>query len=125
LIVSEQAPRPAAQRLRTEFSTDNLVVDHTPPEILDAAARRDGNNVIVTVHGRDALSLLDGADMVFNNGYRETVAHPVDGINDGREETYELSCPSAKVVGATAVEIRLSDDAGNTAARRLSLPAPN
>jgi hypothetical protein len=122
LIVAEQAPRPAAQRLRTEFKTDDLVVDHTPPEILDAAVRRDGSNVLVTVHGRDALSLLDGAELIFNNGYRETVEHPVDGINDGREETYELQCPAAKVVGATAVEIRLSDEMGNTAARRLTLP---
>ena len=125
LIVTEQAPRPEAQRLRTEFSTDDLVVDHTPPEILDAAVRRDGGNVIVTVHGRDALSLLDGAELVFNNGYRETVEHPVDGINDGREETYELQCPAAKVAGATAVEIRLSDEVGNAAARRLPLPAAN
>lgn len=122
LIVTEQAPRPAAQRLRTEFETDDLVVDHTPPEILAAAVRRDGNNVIVTVHGRDALSLLDGAELIFNNGYRETVEHPVDGINDGREETYEVECPAAKITGATAVEIRLSDEAGNTAARRLTLP---
>jgi hypothetical protein len=122
LIVTEQAPRPAAQRLRTEFETDDLVIDHTPPEILDAAARRDGNSVIVTVHGRDALSLLDGAELIFNNGYRETVDHPVDGINDGREETYELECPAAKVTGATAVEIRLSDEVGNTAARRVALP---
>jgi hypothetical protein len=125
LIVSEQAPRPVAQRLRTEFSTDDLVVDHTPPEILDAAARRDGNNLLVTVHGRDALSLLDGAELVFNNGYRESTAHPVDGISDGREETYELSCPSTKVTGATAIEIRLSDEMGNVAVRRLSLPASN
>jgi hypothetical protein len=124
LIVSEQAPRPAAQRLRTEFATDDLVVDHTPPEILDATARREGDSVIVTVHGRDALSLLDGAEFVFNNGHREVVSHPVDGINDGREETYELPCPSAKIDGATAVEIRLSDEMGNVAVRRLSLPAP-
>jgi hypothetical protein len=122
LIVTEQAPRPAAQRLRTEFETDDLVIDHTPPEILAAAVRRDGNSLIVTVHGRDALSLLDGAELIFNNGYRETVEHPVDGINDGREETYELECPAAKVTGATAVEIRLADEFGNTAARRLALP---
>ena len=31
LIVAEQAPRPAAQRLRTEFTTDDLAIDHTPP----------------------------------------------------------------------------------------------
>jgi hypothetical protein len=122
LIVTEQAPRPAAQRLRTEFETDDLVIDHTPPELLAAAVRRDGNSVIVTVHGRDALSLLDGAELIFNNGYRETVEHPVDGINDGREETYEVDCPAAKVTGATAVEIRLSDEWGNTSVRRLALP---
>jgi hypothetical protein len=114
-----------AQRLRTEFSTDDLVIDHTPPLILDSSVRKDGSNIIVTVHGRDALSLLDGAEFVFNNGYRKTVEHPVDGINDGREETYELPCPVAKVVGATSVEIRLSDEAGNTAARRLPLPSAN
>ena len=125
LTVTEQAPRPAAQRLRTEFATDDLVIDHTPPEILDAAVRRDGANVIVTIHGRDALSLLDGAEFIFNNGCRLTVEHPVDGINDGREETYELECPIAKAAGATAVEIRLSDEAGNTADRRLTLPDAN
>jgi hypothetical protein len=123
LIVTEQAPRPPAQRLRTEFVTDDLVINHTPPQILDTAVRQDGRFVIVSVHGRDALSLLDGAEFVFNNGHRETVEHPVDGINDGREETYELECPVAKIDGATSVEIHLSDEVGNSTARRLSLPA--
>lgn len=122
LVAAEQAPRPAAQRLRVEFETDNLVVDHTPPEILDATVRRAGASLIVTVHGRDALSLLDGAEFVFNNGYRETVQHPVDGINDGREETYELESPVANVAGATSVEIHFYDEPGNAAVRRLPLP---
>jgi len=122
LVVAEQAPRPPAQRLGATFETDDFVVDHTPPEILDASVRRDGANVIVTVHGRDALSLLDGAEFVFNNGYRESGQHPVDGINDGREETYEVQCPAARVSGATSVEIRLADEVGNTAVRRLTLP---
>jgi hypothetical protein len=125
LIVNEEAPRPEAQRLRTEFVTDDFVIDHTPPKILDATVRRDGAIMVVTVHGRDALSLLDGAEFIFNNGYRETVGHPVDGINDGREETYELQCPVAKVVGATTVEIHLSDEFSNTATRRLPLPPVN
>jgi hypothetical protein len=122
LIAAEQAPRPAAQRLRVDFETDDLVIDHTPPEILDAAVRRDGASLFVTVHGRDALSLLDGAEFVFNNGYREIVQHPMDGINDGREETYELQSPAAKVTGASAVEIHLYDESGNAAVRRVTLP---
>jgi hypothetical protein len=122
LIAAEQAPRPPAQRLRVELETDDLVIDHTPPEILDAVVRRDGASLFVTVHGRDALSLLDGAEFVFNNGYRESVQHPMDGINDGREETYELQSPAAKVAGASAVEIHLYDEPGNAAVRRLTVP---
>ena len=122
LVVAEQAPRSVAQRLRAEFATDDFIIDHTPPEILDAAVRREGDNVVVTVRGRDALSLLDGVELVFNNGDRESGQHPVDGINDGREETYEVRCPAAKVFGATAVEIRLADEVGNTAVRRLAVP---
>ena len=123
LVAAEQAPRPAAQRLRVEFQTDDLLVDNTPPEILDAAVRREGASLVVTVHGRDALSLLDGAEFNFNNGYREIVLHPVDGILDGREETFELRTPAQNVTGATSVEIQLDDQPGNTATRRLPLPA--
>jgi hypothetical protein len=122
LVIAEQAPRPPAQRLRAQYETDDFVIDHTPPEIIAATVRRDGASLIVSVHGRDALSLLDGAEFVFNNGYRESGLHPLDGINDGREETYEIQCPAAKVSGATAVEIRLADEFGNTAVRRLVLP---
>ncbi|HTX64572.1 MAG TPA: hypothetical protein VMD31_02260 [Opitutaceae bacterium] len=122
LVVAEQAPRPAAERLRVEFQTDDLVVDHTPPEILDAAVRREDGKLIVTVHGRDALSLLDGAEFDFNNGYRELVLHPVDGILDGRDETFELRTPLQNVTGATSVEIHLADQPGNTATKRMPLP---
>lgn len=122
LAVAEQAPRPVAQRLHVEFETDDLRIDHTPPDILDAAVRRDGANLIVTVHGRDALSLLAGAEFVFNNGYRENAEHPVDGLNDGREESYEAEVPGAKAAGATAVEVHLYDQPGNDAVRRLTLP---
>ena len=122
LVVAEQAPRPAADRLRLEFQTDDLLVDHTPPEIIDTAVRREAGKIVVTVHGRDALSLLDGAEFDFNNGYRELVLHPVDGILDGREETFELRTPLQNVTGATSVEIHLADQPGNSATRRLPLP---
>ena len=76
----------------------------------------------MTVHGRDALWLLAGAELDFNNGYGEVVLHPVDGILDGREETFELETPAQNVTGATSVEIHLEDQPGNTASRRLPLP---
>ncbi len=120
LVARETAPRPAADRLAVTFETDNLVVDHTPPQILDASARREGDRIVVSVHGRDALSLLDSLEVVFNNGVREVVEQPADGVLDGREETFVLAERAAKVAGATSAEVTLYDEAGNGATRRLS-----
>ena len=121
LVAKQTAPRPEADRLSVTFETDDLVVDHTPPEIEEASVRREGGKVLVTVRGRDALSLLDSAEFDFNNGVRETVEQPADGILDGKEETFVLELPLERLAGATSVEVTLYDSAGNGATRRLSL----
>lgn len=120
LVATEAAPRPAGDRLTQTFETDDLIVDHSPPEILDASARRNGDSVTITVHGRDKLSLLDGIEAVFNNSVRETVEQPADGVRDGREETFNLELPIAKISNATSVEVTLYDTAGNGTAKRLT-----
>ncbi|MBL9199945.1 MAG: hypothetical protein JNL39_05525, partial [Opitutaceae bacterium] len=119
LAIEETAPRPAAERLRHTVETDSLVVDNTPPEVLDATARRDGDTVVVTVRGRDARSLLEGIEVDFNSGLREEVTQPADGVRDGREETFTLELPLARISNATTVEVTLYDAAGNGTARRL------
>lgn len=121
LVVTETGPRPVAERLSRTFETDQLIVDHTPPELVEATAERTGDSVRVTVRGRDALSLLEGIEVVFNNGVRESLEQPADGIRDGREETFVLELPLARVSNATSLEVTLYDLAGNGAARRLGL----
>jgi hypothetical protein len=121
LVAKETAPRAEADRLTIAFETDDMVVDHTPPEIEEASVRREAGQVIVTIRGRDALSLLDSAEFDFNNGVHETVEQPADGILDGKEETFTLEVPLGRLSGATSVEVTLYDSAGNGATRRLSL----
>jgi hypothetical protein len=121
LVATQAAPRPAAERLSVTFETDDLVVDHTPPVIEEASVRRDAGRLVVTVRGKDALSLLDSAEFTFNNGVHEFVEQPADGILDGREETFILELPLARLSGATSVEVTLYDSAGNGATRRLGL----
>jgi hypothetical protein len=120
LVATETSPRPAAERLSQNFETDDLVIDHTAPEIVSASARRNGEFVSVSVAGRDRLSLLDGIEVIFNNGTREVVEQPADGVRDGREEAFTLDLPIARVSNATSVEVTLYDAAGNGAARRLT-----
>jgi hypothetical protein len=120
LVATEQAPRPPAERLSATFETDELVVDRTPPELIEATAKRVGDRVVLTVHGRDALTLLVGFEALFNNGVKDAIEQPVDGIRDSREETFVLDVPLARVADATNVEITLYDSAGNGVSRRLT-----
>ena len=121
LIAKETAPRPEAERLSVTFETDDLLVDHTPPVIEEASVRRETGRLVVTVRGKDALSLLGGAEFTFNNGLHETVEQPADGILDGKEETFILEEPLSRIAGATSVEVTLYDASGNGETRRLSL----
>jgi hypothetical protein len=120
LVAAETSPRPADEQLSQTFETDDLVVDHTAPEIIEAKSQRNGTSVILTVRGRDQLSLLDGIEVVFNNNVRETIEQPADGVRDGREETFTFEVPLARVSNATSVEVTLDDAAGNGAAKRLT-----
>lgn len=120
LVATEEAPRPAAERLTTTFETDDLVVDHTPPELIDATAKREGDKLIVSVHGRDALSLLAGIEVTLNNGFRGDMEQPADGIRDSREETFVLEISLADASGANSLELALYDAAGNSVSKRLS-----
>jgi hypothetical protein len=120
LVVAETAPRTAADRLTTTFETDDLIVDHTPPEIVEASAKRDGDKLVISVHGRDALSLLDGIEAVFNNGTHEETQQPDDGIRDSREETFTLEFPVARMADATDVQVTLYDAVGNATSKRLT-----
>ena len=83
--------------------------------------KKDGGKVVVTIRGRDALSILDSAEYTFNNGEHDIVEQPADGILDGMEETFILELPAAKVSGATSVEVTLYDSSGNGATKRLGL----
>ncbi len=124
LTVAETSPRPAEDRREVVFETDDLVIDLSAPKIVDARIESaDGSSrVVVTVSVHDTLSLPQRVAFGFNNGYRTELGQPVDGILDGRSETFVLSLSPDRVAGATAVEIQVEDAAGNRGATRLPLP---
>jgi hypothetical protein len=121
LAASEQSPRPAPQRLGYTFETDALLVDRTPPVIVATQVSRAGGALFISLEGADALSLLEGAEFVLNNGTREALTHPADGILDGKQEKFVAEIPDARAAGATSVELLLYDQAGNATSTRLPL----
>ncbi|MGC4071659.1 MAG: hypothetical protein QM760_03945 [Nibricoccus sp.] len=121
VIATEQAPRPFPDRLTATFETDDLVIDKTPPVIGEVKVARTADAVLITVSGRDAVSLLIGAEFVFNNGHRAEATQPDDAIRDSRAESFTLRLDPEKVLNATSVEIFLYDELGNAASRRVSL----
>lgn len=124
LVATESAPRPATDRLSATFETDNLLIDRTPPAITATSIRRADGRLYITVRAKDALSQLAGAEFTLNNGTHEIIEQPADGILDGRDESFVLDLPEAKVSGATSVEIIVYDRADNSVAQRLPLTTP-
>ena len=121
LTATEQAPRPIKNRLSYAFETDNLLIDRTPPVVSSSKVQRKDGQLLISVDGRDALSLLEGVEFILNNGVRQTVTHPADGILDGHQETFIAELPEARASGATSVEIVLYDQGGNSSSVRLPL----
>ena len=121
LVAAETGPRPDGERLSVTFETDRLVVDHTPPAILEVVANRDAGFLRLTVRGRDALSLLEAVELNLNNGVRDSLEQTADGIRDAREETFVLEIPLPRAAGATSAEVTLYDAAGNFSSRRIDL----
>jgi hypothetical protein len=88
--------------------------------VIEATATIAGEVLVVAIHGRDALSLLEGAEFRFNSGLERTVEQPADGIRDGREERFVLEIPRAEVAGASSVEVSLYDAVLNRISVRLT-----
>ncbi len=122
LVIKEQAPRPVADRQQATFETDDLLIDNTPPTIEAVEANRGADSWRLTIRGRDVLSGLEGVELTFNNGWTSTLEQPADGILDQLAETFVTDIPTEHLVGATAVEVVLYDDAGNYASQRVLLP---
>jgi hypothetical protein len=122
LKIEETEPRSPDQRLSTTFETDNLVVDRTSPEILEASVSKSSGGLELKLRARDDRSLLRGIEVKFNNGLGVDLEDPVDGILDNREETFRMVVPAQQISGSTAVEIVVLDATGNSSARRLTLP---
>jgi sugar lactone lactonase YvrE len=94
-------------------------VDNTPPTVVAALLPGSGLRIRVTV--RDDSSLVRKAEYSIDGGrWREV--HPVDGINDALEESYEFTPGDVSGPGPHLLVVRASDLLGNVATARVEIP---
>ncbi len=115
---SDAPANPESLALAGSQESQAFEVDNLPPAVV--ASLLDKTPPRLRVVARDDASPLRRAEYSVD-GSRWQEVHPLDGINDGLEETYEFS-PSGLPPGPHVLVIRISDLLGNSAAARVTLP---
>jgi outer membrane protein assembly factor BamB len=119
-VTASDAPsNPPALTLTGERESLPFDVDNTPPTIV--ATLVDKTPPRVRAVARDDSSLIRRAESSVDGGRWEEV-RPLDGINDSREETYELKPEGLGKGGPHILVIRVFDLLGNAATARVEIP---
>jgi WD40 repeat protein len=119
-VVASDAPgNPQALALSGEKESVPFDVDNTPPSVSATLAERKPARVRALV--RDDASMIRKAEFSMDGGRWQEV-HPLDGINDSSEETYEVSPGEPSGPGPHVLVVRATDLLGNTATARVELP---
>ncbi len=119
VTVSDAPSNPAALSLTADKESAPFDVDNTPPALV--VTRREGRPPRVRATARDEDSLIRRAEYSVDGGRWEEV-HPLDGINDAKEETYEILLPDLSGPGPHLVVVRAVDALGNTSTGRVEVP---
>jgi len=119
LTASDQPDNYPGAGLTAVLESEEFVIDNTPPEILDLAARVEGGKVTVTFRARDAISALQSAELSINGG-EWIAAPPTTGITDSPEHQYVAEAPKPAQSEIT-VAVRVSDEMDNTAVRKTTI----
>ena len=119
-VTASDAPdNPPALALAGEKDSASFEVDNSPPTL--RASLVPGTRDRIRATARDHGSRIRRLEFSLDAGRWQEV-HPVDGINDSTEETYEFSVQTSESPGPHVVVLRASDWLGNVATGRVDVP---
>lgn len=116
LTVTDQPDNYPGAGLSASMESEEFVIDNSPPEIADLAARVEGGKVIVSFRARDAISALQSAEFSINGGEWISV-QPSTRITDSPEHSYtaETARPAQSEI---TVAVRVTDENDNVAVKK-------
>jgi hypothetical protein len=116
---SDSPSNPGALALAGDKESVPFEVDNTPPTVTATLTQRSPARVRVVA--KDDSSLIRRTEYSVDGGRWEEV-HPLDGINDSREETYEIVLDALPGASPHIVVVRASDSLGNVSTARVEVP---
>jgi len=119
-VVASDAPsNPPALALSGDKESAPFDVDNTPPTVTATVVARQP--LRLRVSAKDDSSIIRKTEYSVDGGRWQEI-HPVDGLNDSLEESYEVE--PGELVGPPphVVVVRVMDQLGNVATARVELP---
>lgn len=122
---SDEPSNPDAYVLRSRRTSEPILVDNTPPAVVDLAA----NGVRISGRARDGIGPIARIEIAIDGGdYRPIF--PDDDLLDTRDERFSVDVTTLSGLlrpigpGSHIASVRAFDAAGNQAAAEISFTAP-
>ena len=119
VIASDAPGNPPALVLTGTKESASFEVDNSSPTITASLDPRVPNRIRAIV--RDDATPVRKLEISIDAG-RWVEVHPVDGIADSLEETYDITVPTAAGGGPRMVVLRATDLLGNVSTARVDVP---
>jgi hypothetical protein len=119
VTASDSPSNPDEIALSGEKESEPFDVDNTPPVVTVTLA--GGTPPRVRVNVKDDSSIVRRTEYSLDGGKWQEI-HPLDGINDSLEESYEFPVGVLTGPGPHVVVVRASDLLGNLATGRVEIP---
>ena len=118
--VSDAAANAQGTELTDSRISQPIVVDNTPPEVVELSYQIDGRMVQVTAQIEDALSVIKSVRYSLDSAEKWEVALASDGIYDSRQEKVGFEI-EVEETGAHLLAVRFEDALGNSVYRNLNI----
>jgi hypothetical protein len=115
---SDSPSNPPGTELKTEKTSDLLLIDNSLPVIKNLAAVRAGNSLDISFDAEDSFSAIEQAEVLVRPG-EWRVVFPVDGICDSKQESFKLRAP-LPANAENMITVRVTDQHHNVGVSRLT-----
>src|SRR5262249_3472719 len=120
VVASDSPSNPAGMALSGDKESVPFDVDNTPP-LVQVTLVSHSSPAKIHVMVKDDSSIVRKTEYPVDGGRWQEV-HPVDGINDSLQESYEFTVADLTGPGPHVVVVRASDLLGNVATGRVEIP---